>query len=243
MEGPDLVILKDKLKPFKGKKVLHARGYAKFDHKKIIDKNVIDIKTWGKHLLFCFKNFTLKIHFGLFGIYRINDPKEGVNASLALHFSNGDFDCYIAHPSLIEENLSEVYDWQLDQLSPEYNVKKVKEVLLQQSNEKQIGDLLLDPDIFSGVGNIIRNESLYRAKLHPESKLGVIPSRKLTTLIRQTHKYSFEYLEASRKNVLGKTWKVYSQTECPLGHEVKKKFTGKTKRGSFICEQCVEKYK
>jgi len=150
MEGPDLVILKDKLKLFKGKKVLNAHGYAKLSHKKITGNKVIDIKTWGKHLLICFKNNTLKIHFGLFGIYRINDPKKGVNASLALHFSNGEFGCYIAHPKLIEEDLDKVYDWQLDQLSPEYNPKKVKELLLRQSKEKQIGDLLLEPGIFSG---------------------------------------------------------------------------------------------
>jgi endonuclease VIII len=51
MEGrPDLVILKERLRPFKGKKILRARGYAKLNHKKIIGKKVIDIKTWGKHL-------------------------------------------------------------------------------------------------------------------------------------------------------------------------------------------------
>ena len=76
MEGPDLVILRDKLKSFKGKKIWRARGYAKLNLKKVIGQKVIDIKTWGKHLLFCFKNFTLKIHFGRFGIYRINDPKK-----------------------------------------------------------------------------------------------------------------------------------------------------------------------
>ncbi len=242
MEGPDLVILKEKLQPFKHKKILHSHGYAKLNHKKISGNKIIDIKTWGKHLLVCFKNFTLKIHFGLFGIYRINDPKKGVNASLTLHFRNGNFDCYIAHPKLIEEDLNEVYDWQLDQLSPEYNAKKVKKLLLQQSKEKQIGDLLLDPDIFSGVGNIIRNESLYRARIHPESTPGAIPDRKLMSLISQTHDYSIAYLKASKKNAIGKTWTVYKQTECPLGHKVKKKLTGKTKRGSFICGKCMEKY-
>ncbi len=243
MEGPDIVILKEKVKHFKGKKILRAYGYAKLDHKKIIKKKVIDIKTWGKHLLICLKkDLTLKIHFGLFGIYRINDPKKDVNASLSLHFTNGEFDCYIAHPKLIEEYLDEIYDWQLDEFSRKYDTKKVKETLLQQSKEKQIGDLLLDPDIFAGVGNIIRNESLYRAKLHPESKLGAIPSRTLTTLIRQTHDYSKVYLNASKKNELAKTWKVYNQTECPQGHKVKKKPTGKTKRNSFICDQCMKKY-
>jgi endonuclease-8 len=243
MEGPDIVLLKEKIKDFKGKKILHARGYATLDHKKILHRKVVAIKTWGKQLLLCLgESRTLKIHFGLFGIYRINDPKKEVDASLSLRFTNGRFDCYIAHPKLIEKNLDEIYDWRLDQFSGKYSLKKVKHVLVQQPKEKQIGDLLLNPDIFAGVGNIIRNESLYRAKLHPESKLGSIPSGILTALVRQTHDYSKAYLEASRKKELRKTWKVYNQTKCPCGHKIKKKRTGKTKRNSFICDRCMIRY-
>jgi endonuclease-8 len=39
-----------------------------------------------------------------------------------------------------------------------------------------ICDALLDQQIFSGVGNIIKNEVLYRVKLHPENNISDIPA-------------------------------------------------------------------
>jgi endonuclease-8 len=120
-------------------------------------------------------------------------------------------------PKLIEKNLNEIYDWQLYQFSSKYNLKKVKDLLLQQPKEKQIGDLLLNPDIFAGVGNIIRNESLYRAKLHPESKLSAIPPGILTVLIRQTHDYSKTYLKASRKRSYAKPGKYMTKHNVLAG--------------------------
>jgi len=37
-------------------------------------------------------------------------------------------------------------------------------------------DALLDQDIFSGVGNIIKNEVLHRIRVHPESTVGALPA-------------------------------------------------------------------
>ncbi|MFD2145813.1 hypothetical protein [Mucilaginibacter antarcticus] len=77
-EGPSIIILKEKLKPFKGKKVLDANGYAKgFDAGMLIGKTLKDIKTWGKHTLLVFPKFAVRVHMMLFGSYYINSsPKE-----------------------------------------------------------------------------------------------------------------------------------------------------------------------
>jgi endonuclease-8 len=243
MEGPDLYILKEKLEPFTGKKILDAKGYAKLDHKRIKGKKITGIKTWGKHLLLCMGDLTLRVHFGLFGVYKINNLKKDTNASLALTFTNGTFGAYIAHLRLLEGNLDEMYDWRVDQMSPHFSARAVKELLIAEKEDKQIGDLLLEPKIFSGVGNIIRNESLYRAAIHPESKLGKIPAAKITSLVRHTHSFSKIYYRANKKDRLEKSLKVYDREFCPKGHEVIKKKTGKTKRNSFICEECTRLYR
>lgn len=242
MEGPSLVILKGETQIFKGHEVLSVNGYAALDHERLLHKKITDIKTWGKHFLICFKGFTLRIHFMLFGSYRINDSKEGKNASVSLHFNNGTFDGYICKVKLLEGRLEDIYDWSLDMLSPEWDPKKVKKLLLQYPAETLIGDLLLDANLFSGVGNIIRNEVLYRVRLHPDSNLGAIPSRKLTEMIKQTMVYSYDFLEWKKKNELAKHWEVYTKKKCPLGHTILKEYTGKTKRRSFICEECMVRY-
>src|ERR1700712_2860410 len=230
MEGPSLVILKEETQQFIGREVLAAKGYAELDHERLLNKKLTDIKTWGKHYLICFKGFTVRIHFMLFGSYRINDSKEGKNASISLHFNNGTFDGYICKVKLIEGKLEDIYDWSLDMLSPQWDPKNVKKLLLKYPPESLIGDLLLDANLFSGVGNIIRNEVLYRVRIHPDSTLGAIPSRKLTQMIKQTQLYSYDFLEWKKKNELQKHWEVYSKQKCPLGHPVLKSYTGKTKR-------------
>jgi endonuclease-8 len=242
MEGPSLVILKEETQIFKGREVLEVNGYAVLDQERLLHNKVLDIKTWGKHFLLCFKGFTLRIHFMLFGSYRINDAREGRNASISLHFSTGTFNGYICKLKILEGDLNQFYDWSLDMLSPEWDPVKVKKTLLSYPPDTLIGDVLLDAKLFSGVGNIIRNEVLYRVRLHPDCQLQAIPPRKLTAMIKQTKVYSYDFLEWKKKNELAKHWEVYTKTNCPLGHPITKTYTGKTKRRSFICEQCMVKY-
>ena len=42
-----------------------------------------------------------------------------------------------------------------------------------------ICDALLDQDIFSEVGNSIKNEILYRVKIHPQSEVEKMPTGKI----------------------------------------------------------------
>lgn len=243
MEGPSLFLLREETKQFAGKRVLEAKGYAKIDFSLLQNKVVQDIRTWGKHYLILFPQFTVRVHFGLFGNYRVDEHKAGKNASMHLRFSNGELNCYIAHIKIIEEEISDIYDWRLDMLSEKWNAAYVKKVVSQQPAGIYIGDLLLNPDIFSGVGNIIRNEVLYRCGVHPASPLGKLPSDKITAIIKDTHKYSLEFLHALPSHTVGKTWTVYNKKLCPKGHTVIKSVMGKTKRNVFICKVCQKKYK
>jgi endonuclease-8 len=45
-EGPSIIILKEAIQSFKGKKVLKAEGYAKIDFSLFSNKKITDIKTW-----------------------------------------------------------------------------------------------------------------------------------------------------------------------------------------------------
>src|SRR5262245_10832207 len=112
-EGPSLVIAKEELLPFKGKKIIRANGYSKIDKSLLKNKKITAIKTWGKHLLICMPQLTVRIHFLLFGKYLINEKKK-VNPVLHLHFSKGDIYFYTSAVTLIEDDLNNVYDWSAD---------------------------------------------------------------------------------------------------------------------------------
>ena len=87
-EGPSIIILKEEASIFTGKKVLRVAGNAKVDIDRARGKTVIDIRTFGKQLLICFKGFTIRIHLLLFGSYRINETKDAA-PRLSLTFTNG----------------------------------------------------------------------------------------------------------------------------------------------------------
>ena len=242
-EGPILVILKQKLQKFKGKNVTEAKGYAKNIKPEIlIGKKLTDIKTWGKHLLLCFPDFTVRVHLMLFGSY-LNDDEKKSNASLSITFNNGEVNFYISSIAVIDKPLDEVYNWSADVMSDDWDTDKAIEKL-KAKPKVLICDALLDQKIFSGVGNIIRNEALFRARLHPENAIGDIPDKKLKELINQTVKYSFDFLEWKKINQLTRHFEAYEKETCPRDHIP---FTiadlGKTKRHTYYCDVCEVLYK
>ncbi|TEB41064.1 endonuclease, partial [Flavobacterium circumlabens] len=74
-EGPSVVILKEETQQFSGQKVISVSGNTAVDIQRIKGKTA-SFKTWGKHFLICFDDFTVKIHLLMFGTYRINERKE-----------------------------------------------------------------------------------------------------------------------------------------------------------------------
>lgn len=111
-EGPSIVILKESVAPFKGKKVLEARGNSKSDIQRASGQTVVDFKSWGKHFLICFPDFTIKIHFMLFGSYRINEERP-TPVRLSLKFKNGAIHFYACSVKILEEDLDHIYDWRV----------------------------------------------------------------------------------------------------------------------------------
>src|ERR1700722_3411639 len=87
-EGPSIVIAKEKIEQFEGRKVLAAIGYSKIDKEKLVNKKITAIKSWGKHLLICFNDVTVRVHFLMFGTYSINEKKD-INPELSLRFTKG----------------------------------------------------------------------------------------------------------------------------------------------------------
>lgn len=63
MEGPSLFLAKEQLKPFKKKVVVGVAGNTRIDKGRFKGQIVKDIFSWGKHLLFQFDGFALKVHF------------------------------------------------------------------------------------------------------------------------------------------------------------------------------------
>lgn len=85
---------------------------------------------------------------------------------------------------VIEGALNESYDWTADVMSPTWDAAAARRKLRARPS-MLAADALLDQTIFAGVGNIIKNEVLYRTRVQPLSTVGALPARKLAPLVDQ----------------------------------------------------------
>lgn len=240
-EGPSLIIAKEEMLPFIGKKIIAVSGNSKTDKERILHKKLIDIKTWGKHLLFCFSGFTVRIHFLMFGKYLVNAKKDA-DPRLSMQFKNGEINLYTCSVKFIDEPLNEIYDWAADVLSDAWDPKQAKKKLKAVPGT-MVADALLDQTIFAGVGNIIKNEVLYRIKVHPKSKVGALPAKQLNHLIKEARNYSFDFLKWKKEYTLRKHWLAHTKKTCSRdGDKIIKEYLGKTQRRTFFCNTCQVLY-
>lgn len=235
-EGPSILLMKEVLQPFAGKRITEVRGNAKIAMDALKGKKLIEIKTFGKQTFLVLDAISVRIHLLMFGSYSVNEQtKPDKSLRLALFFKTGAMYFYTCSARLMENTSLAMIDWESDVLSNGWNAAKARKKLKQQP-DRMVCDALLDQDIFAGVGNIIKNEVLFRIGVQPESLVGQLPPRKLAALIAEARKYSFEFLEWKRVFVLKKHWLVHTKRTCPkCGAQLIKKYTGKGKRRSFYC--------
>jgi endonuclease-8 len=243
-EGPSIVILKELIDPlFKGKKIINAFGNAKIDMAQLVGKKIIDIRSWGKQLVIYTEDVIIRIHLLMFGSYRIDEnSKPARSLRLALVVPKQTIYFYTCSVRLLQADANTLYDWQADVLSDEWDPIKARKKL-KTIPKTMICDALLDQQIFSGVGNIIKNEVLYRVKLHPENIIKNIPALRLSAVIKEARNYSFDFLKWKKEFTLKKHWLAHTKKTClRCNLPIIKKYCGKTKRRTFFCSGCQVRY-
>ncbi len=241
MEGPSLVILKEELRHLRGVKVTEASGTAGIDMTRITGKTIRSIRSFGKHFLIQFSSFTIRIHFLMFGSYRINDRRDRPER-LRILAGEDEINFYSCSVSFLEGDLNEIYDWSADVMSTKWDPGKARRKLKRRP-QMNVGDALLDQSIFAGVGNIIKNEVLYRIRVHPATNIGSLPAKILTEMISDARHYSFEFYRWKKIFQLRKHWQIYKKKKCRrCDLPVQLKHTGATPRRTFFCESCQVLY-
>ena len=239
-EGPSLVILAEESRRFQGKKILRVRGNTRIDIRRLVGKRP-RFRTWGKHFLIDVGEFALRIHFLMFGSYVIDGRKPRA-MRLGLTFENGEINFYSCAVREIEEKLDDLYDWRTDVMSEKWSPALALRKL-EAMPRTFVCDALLDQNVFAGVGNIIKNEVLFRIRVHPLSTLGGMPSTKLRELVREARRYSFQFLEWKKAFTLRKHWLAHTKRTCPRCNiPFAKAKLGETHRRSFYCENCQTRY-
>ncbi len=242
-EGPSLYILKEQIAEFIGREIVRADGNTwAIDTTRLVGQPVVDLRTWGKHLLIVMPTMVVRVHFLLFGTYRVNERREKP-PRLSLGFADGsELNFYACSVKEIDCDIDALYDWAADVMSERWDPAKARKKL-RAAPDMLACDALLDQDIFSGVGNIIKNEVLFRIRVHPLSTVGALPAPKLRLLVDEARQYSFDFLEWKKQFVLRKHWLAHTKRTCPRCNiPFHKGHLGLSDRRSFWCDNCQVRY-
>ncbi|XP_040454387.1 endonuclease 8-like 2 [Falco naumanni] len=188
----------------------------------------------------------LRFHFGLFGSVRANEFSRAKKANkrgdwkdpvprLVLHFESGGFlvfyNCQMHWCSSPRANPAS------DILSVEFHRGQALDALRAPN---PICYTLLDQRYFSGLGNIIKNEILYLAKIHPLTQGSLLALSDLEHLLDYAIQFSFDWLY-SKLHDKRLHLQIYQKKQCPLGHTVMKGTLGPSnsfKRLTWWCPRC-----
>lgn len=188
----------------------------------------------------------LQVRFGLFGSVRANEFSRAKKPNkrgdwkdpiprLVLHFGGGGFlafyNCQMSwHSSPVLRPTSDI-------LSEKFHRGRALEALGQ---EQPVCYTLLDQRYFSGLGNIIKNEALYRAGIHPLSLGSLLSPPQLEILVDQVVEFSAHWLQGKMQGTQQHT-EIYQKEQCPAGHQVMKEAFGPPggfQRLTWWCPQC-----
>jgi len=240
-EGPSIVILREQTRAFAGKIIRNAEGNSRLDKTPLIGQRIVSIRSFGKQFLIELPNLTIRIHLMMFGSYRVNERSDRP-PRLRLTFARGEINFYACSVRYIEGDLDALYDWRTDVMSDAWDPRLAAK-RLRQSADTLVCDALLDQDIFAGVGNIIKNEVLFRIRVHPLSTVGGLSARKLREMVKEARVYSFQFLEWKKEFTLRKHWLAHNKSICPRDHvKFTRAYLGVRHRRSFFCELCQRKY-
>jgi endonuclease-8 len=123
--------LKELVKDFSGQTIVRADGNVRaIDPARLVGQRIDAIHTWGKHLLIETAEMVVRVHFLLFGTYRINEGREGKTPRLSIETAGGDvLNLYACQVREIDRATYEAYDFSADVMSEAWDPKKARKKL------------------------------------------------------------------------------------------------------------------
>lgn len=213
--------------------------------KKYKPRYLKDVFKVGKQLFLVLKDGTIyKIHFLLYGRLAINSGKS--RPKLRLIFGKDTLNFYSSVKKLTPTQLQKLeLDPSLDPTDTKFKTSKSItsfKAYIKKHPKEIIADTLMNQDLFPGVGNIIKNESLYLAKINPNRKVQTLSEKDVKKIISSLRKFSNKFYKAEKVEMgykrlrSGKFLNVYLGGTCPkTGEKIVRKRIGKLKRMTMWC--------
>lgn len=240
-EGPSIIFLKNKLQRYKGKTVSNVLGDSTIDESLFENATLIDIQTFGKNFLFIFKEFFAAVEVNIKGNLLVNKRKK-IDAGFSFHFEENEINFYNSVVKIYKGKPTDHFNFKTDISKSEFDGEFILNELQTNHPEEKIGDALLNPKIIAGVGPIIRTETLYHAKIHPDSLIKNIPEKKLIFLLKMVEDYAEEILTLLKTDSVEKNALIFEKKNCPKDKSpIIIEEMGNIK--TYVCPKCQKLFK
>ncbi|XP_069092897.1 endonuclease 8-like 2 [Pleurodeles waltl] len=188
----------------------------------------------------------LRFHFGMYGSIRANEFARTKQANkrgdwkdpaprLVLNFDDGGFLAF--YNCRMDWCSRPVIKPASDILSAGFHRGQALEAL---RNSRPVCFTLLDQRYFSGLGNIIKNEILFLAGIHPLTPGSLLGPKTLETIVDHAIRFTSDWLHNKLQGIR-MHHQIYLKDICPLGHLVMKDNFGPPgglQRPTWWCPEC-----
>jgi len=217
----------------------------------LIGKRFLEADSLGKNILLFFSDgITVRLHLMMFGAIHIYEAKEPLlkpKERVRLMATGEKRKLVVYNAPIVEidheERILQKLKMKLgpDPLSSEWNKAKAIGNILSRPEQK-IGVALLDQSVIAGVGNILRNEILFRAKVHPERPVASLSIQEVERIVNYAERLSREFLDYKLQGMgIRDLLFVYNRFSgfCNVcGHPIKFYMQKPINRKTFVCEGC-----
>ena len=184
---------------FKNKEeIKNPRFFHKFK-KLVVGKKILKAERRAKNILIHISGgYTILVHMKMTGhlMYEGYNKEDPFNAHIRLHFTFdnkkhlylSDLRKFAKVTLLDTDKLEESFHLQTlgpEPLDKKFTYKIFRERLLKRPKGR-IKQVLMNPEIIAGIGNIYSDEILWRAYVHPLSLVGKIPEKNLKLMFKTT---------------------------------------------------------
>ena len=233
---------------YKGKDEIKNPEFFKKFKKLVVGQKILKAERRAKNILIHLSHGqTILTHMKMTGYYFYNPPTDAEFVRLTFSLDNGKllvlsdmrkFAKITVHPTETIYDSKHLKDLGPEPLEKNFQFPLFKSQLMKKPRGK-IKQVLMDPYIIAGIGNIYSDEILWRADVHPLSLPAKIPEKNLREMfkaMKETLKKGIDFGGDSMsdyKNIEGKKGRFQDHHRAYLKHK-----TLCTKRG---CSGLLEK--
>ena len=201
-----------------------------------------EIKTYGKLMVFIFNDFYFHIHLGLTGWVTFQDAKyaryELVFDNLTMYIDDSRKFSKLKIYKEKKDSEKNTRKLGIDILTKEFTNDFFMNYIKEKN--KNIASLLLEQNKICGIGNYIKNESLYEARISPHRNSNDLDDTEINKLYKailhvaysnyiemmKMNKLSVDKMYKSIKTTVPYIFKVYGNDKDPLGNKITKEEIG-----------------